>query len=223
MLTSLTHLPTYTALSIGWLEGVGLSTIGEWNTKLKEGGDDLGKVLEEQVVVGGVLLDPWHESLVLDQDVVGWQHHQALGGLVLVLLWTVPLLPLPGLLEEESVVVVGQDSWGESPRTLEAGAVSVAAAESVSTGKSNNLLVVKTHATEDAAEVVRALSGIWKTSVWGAGGDVLVLATWAVWDSWALHLLDGADTRENPEIGVRDPWELLCAFVSSVHASHFHK
>lgn len=85
----------------------------------------------------------------------------------------------------------------------------MAAAESVSTGKSNNLLVVEAHAVEDVAEMVLGLGGVGKTAIGSAGSDVTVLATGAVGDLGALHLLDGADTGKDPEIGVGDPRELL--------------
>lgn len=204
-----------TPLCVGWLKNHDLGILLEWNTKLEKGGDDLGEVVEESLVVLGVLLDPWKETLILDQDVISWQHHQRLGLLILQLLWSVPLLPLPALLEQQSVVIVGQHGWGESPWTLEAGTVGVAASKGVGTGESNDLLVVEAHAAEDVAEVLAALGGVWETSVWGAGGDVLVGAASTVWNGWAGHLLDGAYTGEDPEVGVGDPWELLCKVVST--------
>ncbi len=89
----------------------------------------------------------------------------------------------------------------------------MASAESVSTGQSDDILIIETHAAKDVTEVLAALGGVWETSVWGAGSDVLVSTAWAVWDGWAGHLLDGADAGENPEVGVGDPWGFLCKIV----------
>ena len=197
-------------LGVEGLEGVGLGILLEGNAELEELDDDGREVLEEEIVVVGVLLDPDLELLVLDEGHVGGKHHEGLGLLVLVLLGAVPLLPLPLLAEEELVVVVGQDSGGEGPGAVITGAVSVAAAEGVGTSQSDNLLVVKSHAVEDVAEVVLALGGVGKTAVGGAGGDVLVTAAGTVGDLGSQHLLDGSNAGKNPEIRVSDPGELGC-------------
>jgi hypothetical protein len=63
---------------------------------------------------------------------------------------------------------------------------------------------------EDSAEVVLLLGGVGKAAVGRAAGHVTVLATGAVRDLGAKHLLDGGDTGENPQIRVGDPRELLC-------------
>ena len=98
-------------LSVGWLKSERLSVLSKWNTELEESGNDLGEVVEESIIILGVLLDPWQETLILDQNVIGWKHHQRLSLLVLELLWSIPLLPLPALLKQQSVVVVGQHGW----------------------------------------------------------------------------------------------------------------
>lgn len=200
-----------TNLGVDGLEDPALGVLGEGNAELEELDNDVGEVLEEELVVGGVLLNPLLESLVLDEGHVGGKHHEGLGLLVLILLGAVPLLPLPLLVEKELVVVVSHDGRGEGPGAVEAGAVGVAAAESVSTGKSNDLLIVEAHAVEDVAEMVLGLGGIRKTAVGSAGSDITVLATGAVGDLGALHLLDGADTGKDPEVGVGDPRELGCS------------
>lgn len=127
----------------------------------------------------------------------------------------VPLLPLPLLLNQETVVVVGQDSGREGPGAVEARSVGVAAAESVSTREGNDVLIVEAHAVEDVSEVAVGLGGIGETTIRSAGGDVAVSAARSVGDSGTLHLLDGADTAENPEIRVGDPGELGCAIWSA--------
>lgn len=81
------------------------------------------------------------------------------------LLWTIPLSPAPFLIEKKLVVLVGEDGGGESPWTLEAGAVSVATSQSVSSRERNDLLVVEAHTAEDGAEMVLALGGVWKTTI----------------------------------------------------------
>ena len=200
-----------TNLSVDGLEDPALGVLGERNTELEELDNDVGEVIEEELVVGGILLNPLLELLVLNEGDVGGEHHEGLGLLVLILLRAVPLLPLPLLLNEEPEVVVGHDGGGEGPGAVIAGAVGVAAAESVSTGKSNDLLIVEAHAVEDVAEMVLGLGGIRKAAIGSAGSDITVLATRAVGDLGAHHLLDGADTGKDPEIGVGDPRELGCS------------
>lgn len=80
-----------------WLEGLGgrsledhrslLGGLSERNTEFEELDDDSREVLEEQVVVFGVLLDPSLEGLVTDEGQIGGQHHERLSGLVLILLY----------------------------------------------------------------------------------------------------------------------------------------
>jgi len=123
------------------------------------------------------------------------------------LLGAVPLLPLPLLFEQELEVVVGQNSRREGPGARVAGAVGVAAAQSVGTSKGNDLLIVEAHAVEDVAEVVLALSSIGETAIRSAGGDILILATRAEGDLGAHHFLDSADTTDDPEVRVGDPGE----------------
>ncbi|KAJ8124028.1 hypothetical protein O1611_g9457 [Lasiodiplodia mahajangana] len=86
-------------LSIGRLENDSLGIGLEGYTELEKLGDDGGEVLKEEVVILSVLLNPWLHGLVLDESIVGGQHHQALS-LVLVLLGAVPLSDVPLLIEE---------------------------------------------------------------------------------------------------------------------------
>jgi hypothetical protein len=71
----------------------------EWHTQLEQGNNGIAKVLEECVVVLGILLGVLSEALVLDEFHVGGQHHQRLGLDVLELLGAVPLFVPPLLLE----------------------------------------------------------------------------------------------------------------------------
>lgn len=57
------------------------------HTELKEPEHDVAEVLKEETLVGGVLLDPWVELLVVDESHVSWEHHEGLGGLVFVLFY----------------------------------------------------------------------------------------------------------------------------------------
>jgi len=122
----------------------------------------------------------------------------------------IPLLPLPLLLNQETVEVVGQNGRGEGPGTGKASPVSVAAAKGVGTGEGNDLLIIKAHTAEDLSEVGSALSSVGKTAIRSTGGRLTVRATRPVRNSRALHFLNGADTSENPEIRVADPGELGC-------------
>ena len=87
----------------------------------------------------------------------------------------------------------------------------MAAAESVSTAEGNDLLIVEAHSVEDVTDVLGALGSIGKTAVGSAGREVTVSTAGPVRNLRSQHLLDGADTTEDPEIRVGDPGELLCS------------
>lgn len=89
----------------------------------------------------------------------------------------------------------------------------MAPAQGVGAGQSDDFLVIEAHASEDVAEMLAALGGVGEASVGGAGCDVFVGAAGAVGDGWALHLLDGGDAGEDPEVGVGDPGEFLCGVL----------
>lgn len=131
------------------------------------------------------------------------------------LLRTVPLLPVPLLIQQKLIVVVGDNSWGESPRTIETTAISVATTKSMSTTQGYDFLVIESHAAKDSPQVLVTLGGIWETSIRCASRSFLVLTTWSERNDWALHLLDRADTSQDPEIRVRDPWVLSCQSVNT--------
>ncbi|KAI6760215.1 hypothetical protein HG531_013416 [Fusarium graminearum] len=181
--------------------------------------DDVGEVLEESVVVLGVLLNPRLELLVLNKSNVAGKHHERLGGLVLVLSRAVPLLPLPLLFNEEAEVVVGQDSGGESPRATVAGTVGVTSAQSVGTREGNDFLIVETHTAEDTAEMILALGSVRKTAIGCAARDIAVGTARSVRDSGTQHLLDSTNAGKDPEIRVGDPRELLLDRLKEVTGS----
>ncbi len=131
------------------------------------------------------------------------------------LLRTIPLSPVPLLIQKKLEVFVGDDSGRKSPWALETGSICVASSESVSPAQSNNFLVIKSHTSEDVAQMLAALGSVWQTSVGCAGCHILVQSTRSVWNDRALHLLDGDDSTENPEIGVGDPRKLLCEQTSA--------
>lgn len=85
---------------IGTFEDNGLGVGLEGHTKFEKSSDDGSEVLEEEVIILGVLLNPRLHRLVLDESIVGGQHHQALGLGVLVLLGTVPFADVPLLVEQ---------------------------------------------------------------------------------------------------------------------------
>jgi len=208
--TMLIHLLT-THLVIAALEGPPLVLgLREWYTELEKLDQYVGKLLEEDLIIGSIALDVRAEALVLDERHVGGQHHEALGLNILVLFRAVPLLPGPLLLQKQLVVVVGQSGGREGPGTVIARAVGVAATERMGTGQGDHFLVVEAHATEDGADVLLVLGSVRETAVGSAVRDVTVGAAGAVGDLGALHLLDGGNTGKNPEIRVGDPRELLC-------------
>jgi hypothetical protein len=64
-----------------WLIG----RLFEWDAKLEELQENVAEVLEESVIVLGVLLNEDAHGLVLDEGHVCREHHQALACLVLIL------------------------------------------------------------------------------------------------------------------------------------------
>lgn len=83
----------------------------------------------------------------------------------------------------------------------------MAAAQGVRARQGDNLPVVEAHAAEDGAEVRLVLGAVGEAPVGRAHGDVAVCAAGAPGDGGALHLLDGADAGEGPEVRVGDPGE----------------
>src|ERR1700722_6450780 len=105
----------------------------ERHTQLEESCYHVREVLEESIIVFGILLYVLPEALVFDEHHICRQHHERLGRHVLKLLGAAPLLPCPLLLNQELVVVVGEGGWREGPWAVIATSVSVATSESVGT------------------------------------------------------------------------------------------
>lgn len=186
----------------------------EGNTEFQELDKGIGELVEEDLAVLGVAVNVLLEFLVLDKSQIAGQHHQGLGLVVSVLGGTVPLLPSPLLVNQETEEFVGENGRAEVPRTVVTGAVSVGTAERVSAAKSDHFAVIEAHAAEDGADVVLALGSIGETSVRSAGGNVTVLAAGSPGDGRSLHFLNGADAGEGPEITVADPREFLYNHIS---------
>lgn len=180
----------------------------EGDPELEQLDEDVAELAEEGLGVLGVALDVPFEHGVPDERHVGREHHERAAARVLVLPRPVPLLPAPLLRQQEAEVVVGDDGGGEGPGPVEAGAVRVAAAEGVRARQGDNLPVVEAHAAEDGAEVRLVLGAVRQAPVGGAHGYVAVGAAGAPGDGGALHLLDGADAGEGPEVRVGYPGEL---------------
>lgn len=120
------------------------------------------------------------------------------------------LFPLPLLIKEKLVEVIGNNSGGEGPRSTVPRPISVAPSQSMCTTESNNFPIIKAHSVEDVPQVSCTLGSIGKTSVGCAGCNISVDTSRAVGDDWSLHLLDSANPSEDPEIRVGNPWMLLC-------------
>ena len=203
----------------------------ERHTQLKQSTQHLAEILEKQLIILGVLLDPAPKHLVLHQRHVRRQHHQALGALVLVLLRTFPGTHVPFVgLKEETVVVVCYNGGGVCPGAFEAGTVGVAAAEGVGAGEGDDFVVGETcgelgcarreedrrqeacaltHAREDGPEVILRLRPIRQTSIRCTPAGIAVGAARTPRHNRALHFLDGGHGGKGPEVGVRDPGKLL--------------
>lgn len=172
------------------------------------------EVLEEELLVLGVLLDPGAELLVLDKGKIGGEHHKV-ASRVLELLGALPLLALvlgllgPLLIEEQAEELVTEGGGGVGPGAPVATVLSVAAANGVGAGKGNDLLVVEALAVEDVAEVVSGVLataiGVRETTV-GERGAVLglVRATRAESTVGATHLFDGGVGSKDPQVRVGD-------------------
>lgn len=181
----------------------------ERHTELEQFPDHIRELLEEDALIFSISLYVRQEAFVFDQGIVGRQHHQGLRRLVLELLWSVPLPVIPSLLQKQAVVLVRELSWRERPRTLEAGAIGMASAQSMCAGECDDLLIVETHAVEDTAKVIVALTTIRKTSVGSTVAHIAIFTTRTPGDGRAIHLLNGADGCECPQIRVTDPGKLL--------------
>mmetsp|Transcript_10887 Transcript_10887/g.29279 ORF Transcript_10887/g.29279 Transcript_10887/m.29279 type:complete len:388 (+) Transcript_10887:260-1423(+) len=194
---------------------------------IEELADDCTKVLQERILVFGILLNVLAELLVLDEDDVRRQHHEVTCG-VLELQRALPRLALvgrldgPRVLDELAVVLVAHCGRGARPRTPETGAVRVARAESVRTAQGHDLPIVEAHAVENVTQVrgrlvraahVRAreppilVRGTLPDRALFAAG--LVCAARRELDLGAAHLLDGHNRCENPQVRVRHARELL--------------
>lgn len=110
---------------------------GEFGSRATKYG--MRSLLEESILVLGILLDILLEALILDHDVISGQHHERCSLLVLELLRPVPLAPDPPvrmwnkslpdrnkreqiyalLAQQKSVKVIRESNRGERPRTLE--------------------------------------------------------------------------------------------------------
>ena len=88
---------------------------------------------------------------ILHQRHIRRQHHQALRLQILILPRSIPLLPPPLLTQQQTVIIVRDNGGGERPGAVEAGAVSVTAAEGVRAGEGHDFPVVEAHPTEDGA------------------------------------------------------------------------
>ena len=149
------------------------------------------------------------EQRILDQRHVRRQHHQALARHILILLRTVPPPERPFLTQQQPEIIVRNHRWRERPGSFETRAIGVAAAEGVSTRKSDNLAVVETHAVEDGTQVRLLFGAVGKTPIGCARGDITVGTPWAPGDDGALHFLDGCDAGQRPEVRMGYPGELL--------------
>mmetsp|Transcript_2788 Transcript_2788/g.6791 ORF Transcript_2788/g.6791 Transcript_2788/m.6791 type:complete len:220 (-) Transcript_2788:273-932(-) len=127
------------------------------------------EVLEEQVLVLGVGLDPGAELWIVTQCHVCGKHHQFPGLFVLELQRAVPLPGLPGQIQQKDIVRVVKLERVMRPRPIEATASGVAASQGVGTAQGHNLLVIETHPVKHITQVLSALVGVGKTAVHGAG------------------------------------------------------
>jgi len=75
----------------------------------------------------------------------------------------------------------------------------------MSATESNNFLVREAHSVKDIADVSGALGSIWKTTVRGTRGDIIIGTAWSPRDHGTAHFLQGTNTGECPEIGISDP------------------
>lgn len=184
------------------LDGVAELALPAELAELLESGSE---VVEEDILAGGVLLNEGLEAGILDEDQVSGKHHEGTRG-VLELLGVGLGGPEALRLGQEGEVLVGEGQGASSPGTIEARAVGVATADSVSTREGNDLLVVEAHlGGEDPTEVVASLSGVRETALGGALLTRLSVHTAGTERHLgATHGLDGDDTRQLPEVSIRD-------------------
>lgn len=86
------------------------------------------------------------------------------------------------------------------------------ATQGVRAAQGDHLTIIEAHPAEDVTNVLLVLGSVRKAAVGSAARDITVLATWSPRDGGSLHLLDSAGASKSPEVGVGDPWELLCVW-----------
>ena len=182
---------------------------GKGDAQLEQLDHNVPKLIEERLVILGVPLHMLLELLILYQRHIRREHHQTLAPCILELLRPVPLPKTPLLAQQQSIVVITHHRRAESPGSLEAASVGVAATKGMGAAQSNDLAVVEAHAAEDGAKVLLLFGAIGEAAVRGAHADVTVLTAGPPGDGGALHFLNGADAGEGPEVRVGDPWELF--------------
>jgi len=91
------------------------------DAELEQGGERLGEVVEEELLVLCVALDPRLEGRILAERLVCRQHHQGLAELLVVVLErAVPLAGLPIEVDEHLEVVVREARRVHDPWPVEA-------------------------------------------------------------------------------------------------------
>ena len=177
----------------------------ERHAQFQQLNDNVPELGEEHLIILRIPLHMFLLVLVVLQRLIRRQHHQALTPCILKLLRPIPPPHPPLLAQQQPIIIIAHDCWAEAPGPLEPAAVGVAAAEGVGTAEGDDFAVVEAHTAEDSAQVGLLFGAVGEAAVGGAEAEVAVLAAGAPGDGGALHLLDGADAGEGPEVRVGDP------------------
>ena len=122
-----------------------------------------------------VFFDDRSRRRLAEQRNVGRQHGELAGLLVLVLQRARPLALHPREADEVAVVLVVELERLRRPRTVEARAHLVHAAERVTAAERDDLAIVEAHATKHVAQVLHALQRVRQSTVGGAASTVVVV------------------------------------------------
>lgn len=165
------------------------------------------KVIEEEILVLGVLLDPRAKRLILDKREVGWQHGQFLIEVLIdideLLDAILQCLLLPVIIGHDLEVRVAEACRVGNPRAVEARSVHVHAPKVVCSAECDYLLIGKAHTVEDEANVVGTLCSVWKTTSGRkfAVVDIVCSASEPL-DLGTSHLFQGHDSGQCPQVGI---------------------
>mmetsp|Transcript_3926 Transcript_3926/g.5163 ORF Transcript_3926/g.5163 Transcript_3926/m.5163 type:complete len:273 (-) Transcript_3926:152-970(-) len=174
-----------------------------WATQRKEAAKYIGKILAKEFTILGVSLDVWQEFFVLNQAHVRWQHHE-LTRRIGELHRTTPFTGFPFFVQQQLEVLVIKFQRVVRPWAVETRTSFVARSEGMGTTQGDDVLVIKSHAVEDIAQMLSTLSRIRQTTMRRASGCIRGIGTSVVERHIrSSTLLNRFNASHDPKIRIR--------------------